>query len=235
MQTTIVNMSRGRVNIQVCVQKTNIPVHQHPNVWKRLAQVAQDNSSQRQQREKQHSCACSTLHSTGESCCEFFNTYIHTYTYIYIHTYIYTQNVWYSWFPKILRCGTFNFAASTISSTSRGLRIDTQIEFLKAEGEEAVRWKLEVVGICRSVSKCLGPNFRDFQSASVLGEHHTWDPLEHHWLVIWAWLKWWPTEDSYRESTRNLGFLGSIHIPQRGITPINQPLIGQYKSYIIHI
>ena len=161
--------------------------------------------------------------------------YIHTYTYIYIYIYIYTQNVWYSWFPKILRCGTFNFAASTISSTSRGLRIDTEIEFLKAEGEEAVRWKLEVVGICRSVSKCLGPNFRDFQSASVLGEHHTWDPLEHHWLVIWAWLKWWPTEDSYRESTRNLGFLGSIHIPQRGITPINQPLIGQYKSYIIHI
>ena len=160
------------------------------NVWLKWLKttVPRDNSERNNTAARVQHCI-----QQGKAAVNFsIHTYIHTYTHIYIHTYIYTQNVWYSWFPKILRCGTFNFAASTISSTSRGLRIDTQIEFLKAEGEEAVGWKLEVVGICRSVSKCLGPNFRDFQSASVLGEHHTWDPLEHHWLVIWACLKWWP-------------------------------------------
>ena len=44
------------------------------NVWLKWLKttVPRDNSER-----NKHSCACSTLHSTGESCCEFFNTYIH--------------------------------------------------------------------------------------------------------------------------------------------------------------
>ena len=36
------------------------------NVWLKTT-VPRDNSER-----NKHSCACSTLHSTGESCCEFF-------------------------------------------------------------------------------------------------------------------------------------------------------------------
>ena len=59
------------------------------NVWLKTT-VPRDNSER-----NKHSCACSTLHSTGESCCEFFNTYVHTYTHTdmhaCMHTYIHTS------------------------------------------------------------------------------------------------------------------------------------------------
>ena len=70
------------------------------NVWLKTT-VPRDNSER-----NKHSCACSTLHSTGESCCEFFNTYIHTHIHTYIHTIIHHYTPLYTqfWFISTFCC-----------------------------------------------------------------------------------------------------------------------------------